>query len=66
MTREGRVTKGTERFILKQNESNFISVGTTHRLENLRNQTLELIEVQTGLCLDEVDIIRLEGDFGRI
>ena len=66
MTGEGRVTKGAERFILKQNESNFIPVGTTHRLENLRNQTLELIEIQIESCLDESDIIRLEGNFGRI
>ena len=63
---EGRVTKGCESFILKQNQSTYIPVGTVHRLENLIDQPLELIEVQTGSCLDESDIIRLEDDFGRI
>ena len=66
VTGEGRVTKGSESFILKQNQSTYIPVGTFHRLENLIDQPLELIEVQTGSCLDEADIIRLEDDFGRI
>ena len=66
MTREGRVTKGAERFILKQNQLTYIPVGTVHRLENLIDQPLELIEIQIGSCLNESDIIRLENNFGRI
>ncbi|EJQ5762947.1 mannose-1-phosphate guanylyltransferase/mannose-6-phosphate isomerase, partial [Escherichia coli] len=46
-------------YLLKENESTFIPSGTIHALENPGEIMLELIEVQSGVCLDENDIIRL-------
>ena len=40
-------------------------MGEVHRLENLRNTPLEIIEIQTGSYLEEDDIIRLEDDYHR-
>ena len=36
-----------------------------HRLENVGNIPLEVIEIQTGERLNEDDIIRLEDDYKR-
>ncbi|HET7359021.1 MAG TPA: mannose-1-phosphate guanylyltransferase/mannose-6-phosphate isomerase [Rhodanobacteraceae bacterium] len=60
-----RVTRGDEVFILGENESTFIPVGTRHRLENPGKLPLELIEVQSGSYLGEDDIVRFEDVYGR-
>ena len=60
-----RVTKGEEEFILSENESIYIPLGTKHRLENIGQIPLELIEVQTGSYLGEDDIVRFEDVYGR-
>ena len=52
--------------ILNRNESTYISAGHVHRLENIGNIDLVLIEVQSGNYLGEDDIIRLEDAYGRI
>lgn len=62
---EALVTKGSETFILKENQSTYIPLGVTHRLENQTDKPLELIEVQTGELLDEAGTIRIEDDFDR-
>ena len=59
------VTKGDDTFILKEDESTYIPLGETHRLENPGKIDLELIEVQSGRYLDEDDIVRLEDVYGR-
>jgi len=59
------VTRGTEQFLLRENESTFISLGETHRLENPGKVPLRLIEVQSGSYLGEDDIVRLEDGYGR-
>ena len=41
-------------------------MGYKHRLSNLKNQTLTIIEVQTGPILKETDIIRFQDVYGRI
>jgi mannose-1-phosphate guanylyltransferase / mannose-6-phosphate isomerase len=48
-----------------ENESIYIPIGATHRLENPGKILLELIEVQTGSYLGEDDIIRIEDDYRR-
>ena len=48
-----------------ENESIYIPIGATHRLENPGKIALELIEVQTGSYLGEDDIIRIEDDYQR-
>lgn len=51
--------------IVHENESIYIPIGATHRLENPGKIPLELIEVQTGSYLAEDDIIRIEDDYQR-
>jgi mannose-1-phosphate guanylyltransferase/mannose-6-phosphate isomerase len=60
-----RVTKGEESFLLSENQSTFIPLGTTHRLENPGRVPLEMIEVQSGTYLGEDDIVRFEDVYGR-
>src|ERR1700738_4703547 len=48
-----------------ENESIYIPIGATHRMENPGKIALELIEVQTGSVLGEDDIIRIEDDYRR-
>ena len=60
-----RVTRGDEVFFLRENQSTYVSSGTRHRLENPEDSPLEIIEVQTGLYLQEDDIIRFDDDYNR-
>ena len=60
-----RVTRGEEVFILSENESTYIPLGTTHRLENPGTIPLEIIEVQSGGYLGEDDIVRFEDVYAR-
>lgn len=62
----GRVTNGDRVFDLHANESTYIPIGTRHRLENLTDDPLEIIEVQTGDYLGEDDIVRFEDRYARI
>lgn len=59
------VTKGEEKFLLSENQSTYIPLGTTHRLENPGKVALEMIEVQSGSYLGEDDIVRFEDTYGR-
>ncbi len=52
--------------IVHENESIYIPLGATHRLENPGKIPLELIEVQTGSYLGEDDIVRIEDDYKRV
>jgi len=60
-----RITCGEETKLLRENESTYISPGTTHRLENPGRLPLHLIEVQSGAYLGEDDIVRFEDCYGR-
>lgn len=60
-----RVTVDAQEKLVHENESIYIPIGATHRLENPGKIPLELIEVQTGSYLGEDDIIRLEDDYRR-
>lgn len=60
-----RVTCGDKSFLLSENQSTYIPLGTTHRLENPGRVALEMIEVQSGSYLGEDDIVRFEGVYGR-
>ncbi|MGE0211756.1 MAG: mannose-1-phosphate guanylyltransferase/mannose-6-phosphate isomerase [Parvibaculaceae bacterium] len=48
-----------------ENESIFIPIGATHRLENPGRIDLEVVEVQSGSYTEEDDIIRIEDAYGR-
>lgn len=60
-----RITKGDEVFVVSENQSTYIPLGVTHRLENPGKIPLELIEVQSGSYLGEDDIVRFEDKYGR-
>ncbi|ABD89759.1 mannose-1-phosphate guanylyltransferase/mannose-6-phosphate isomerase [Rhodopseudomonas palustris] len=60
-----RVTINDLNKIVHENESIYIPIGATHRLENPGKIPLELIEVQTGSYLGEDDIVRFEDDYKR-
>lgn len=60
-----KVTRGDESFLLSENESTYIPLGTVHRLENPGSLPLEIIEVQSGAYLGEDDIVRFEDNYGR-
>lgn len=53
------------KFLLKENESVFIPLGSKHRLGNPGDSLLVLIEVQSGNYLGEDDIERFQDDYGR-
>lgn len=59
------VVKNDERYLLREDESAYIPIGTRHRLGNPGKIALELIEVQTGSYLGEDDIIRYDDAYGR-
>ncbi len=61
------VVKGTARvkcdkktFLLSENQSTYIPLGTEHQLSNPGKIKLELIEVQSGAYLEDTDMIRSE------
>ena len=60
-----RVTIGEKVFTLNENESTYVPLGVTHRLENSGADPLDIIEVQTGAYLGEDDIVRLDDAYGR-
>ena len=60
-----QVTRGDEVFILSENQSTYIPLGTRHRLKNPGIVQLEIIEVQSGAYLGEDDIVRFEDHYGR-
>jgi len=59
------VTRNDETLLMSENESVYLPLGATHRLENPGKIPLRLIEVQSGSYLGEDDIVRFEDDFNR-
>lgn len=59
------VTCDEKVFLLGENQSTFIPLGSTHRLRNPGKVLLELIEVQSGSYLGEDDIVRFDDVYGR-
>ncbi len=60
-----RVTCDDRVFMLSENQSTYIPLGSKHRLENPGKVPLELVEVQSGSYLGEDDIVRFEDAYGR-
>jgi mannose-1-phosphate guanylyltransferase/mannose-1-phosphate guanylyltransferase/mannose-6-phosphate isomerase len=59
------VTCGDAVMLLTENQSTYIPLGTTHRLENPGKVDLHIIEVQSGSYLGEDDIVRFEDVYKR-
>ncbi len=60
-----RVTLDDRQFDLKPGEYCDIAIGQVHRLTNLTDHPVEIVEVQFGSYLSEDDIVRLQDDYGR-
>lgn len=61
-----KVLNGNDELTLMKDDTTFIPACNKHRLENIGNDVLTLIEIQTGSNFDEDDIIRYEDIYGRI
>ena len=51
---------------LKENESIYVPLGSKHRLSNPTDETLILIEVQSGTYVGEDDIVRFKDNYDRV
>lgn len=60
-----KVTVDGNEILLGENQSTYIPLGHTHRLENPGKIPLHLIEVQSGAYLGEDDIVRFQDTYGR-
>lgn len=65
VTGTARVTRDDEVILLTENQSTYIPLGATHRLENAGKIPLHMIEVQSGAYLGEDDIVRFEDVYQR-
>ena len=62
-----KVTLNDKEILVATGQALDVPLGAAHRIENeAGNETLVLIETQTGDYFGEDDIERLEDDFGRI
>jgi len=59
------VTRGSDVFLVRANESTYIPMGELHRLENVGKIPLVMIEAQVGEYVGEDDIVRIDDDFMR-
>lgn len=60
-----RVTVDDDVRLISENQSVYIPLGATHRMENPGKLPMVLIEVQTGSYLGEDDIVRYEDVYAR-
>lgn len=60
-----KVTVENQETLFTENQSTYIPLGKSHRLENPGKIPLHLIEVQSGTYLGEDDIVRFEDSYGR-
>ena len=62
---EAVVINNDQKIILKENESTYISKGSSHQLINQKDSILEIIEVQSGDYVGEDDIERIHDKYKR-
>ena len=60
------VVREKEHFTLWTGDTITIEKNQIHRLENIGNDSLEVIEIQTGSYFGEDDIIRIKDSYGRV
>ena len=65
VTGTAEVEIDSEKFIIGENKSIYIPLGSSHRLSNPGKIPLILIEVQSGSYLKEDDIVRIDDMYGR-
>lgn len=55
-----KVINGDKNYLLTENESTYIPIGSPHSIENPGQIPLELIEVRSGTYLSDDDVVRIE------
>jgi len=60
-----RITCNDKTFLLSENESTYVPIGATHRIENPGKLALHIVEVRSGSYMGEDDIVRLQDSYGR-
>ncbi len=63
---QAKVTNGGQVIMINTNESTYIPAGNKHRLENITDMPVVMIEVQSGSYVGEDDIVRFEDVYGRV
>jgi mannose-6-phosphate isomerase len=58
-------TVGADTVTLAPGDTVDVEIGQAHRIANLGEETLVIIEVQRGSYTGEDDIVRIEDDYGR-
>lgn len=61
-----KITINRNKFFKKPYETAFIPKGAIHRIENIYNEPVKIVEVQTGPILKETDIVRYQDIYGRV
>ena len=61
-----KITLGKKIFFKKINESIFVPKGEIHRIENIYNKPVKIVETQFGTVLKETDIVRFKDVYGRV
>jgi len=61
-----KITLNKDSFSKKANDHVFIPLEAVHRIENLGNKPVKIIEAQVGSILKESDIVRFQDVYGRI
>ena len=60
-----KITINQKNFFKNPNETAYIPKGTLHRIENIFNKPVKIMEAQTGVILKESDIVRYKDIYGR-
>ena len=61
-----KITIGNKVFFKGINENIYVPKGTIHRIENIYNDAVKIVEAQLGSTLKETDIVRYQDVYGRI
>ena len=61
-----KITLNKEQFVKKPNDHIYIPIKAIHRIENLENKSVKIIEAQIGSILRENDIVRYKDVYGRV
>ena len=61
-----KITLNKKFFLKKPFETIFIPKGSIHRIQNITNYTIKIMEAQLGSILKESDIVRYEDVYGRV
>ena len=61
-----KITLDKKVFFKSVNEKIFVPKASIHRIENIYNQPVRIIEAQLGNILKETDIVRFQDVYGRV